>query len=101
MVDLITSLHYSIFELCYIERGDMGECKGDKIHCCFHWKLNHGLTVRLKQSYKYNTSLELSKVVSNIFELYFLFFLIFPRFDIAQVISWLLSVIFFVFLFDI
>ena len=30
-------------DLCYIEPGDMGECKGDKKHCCFYLEFNHGL----------------------------------------------------------
>ena len=38
-------------DLCYIEPGDMGECNGDKKHCCFIWELNYGLNSDLKQRY--------------------------------------------------
>ena len=31
------------------KRGTLGECNRDKKHCCFHWELNSGLNLGLKQ----------------------------------------------------
>ena len=60
--------------MLYKTGGHRGNVTETKKTCCFHWELNYGLTLGLKQS---NTSMELSKIVSQILELYFSIFLIY------------------------
>ena len=38
-----------MFDMCYIDPGDMGECNGDKKHYDFHWELSYGRNSDLKE----------------------------------------------------
>ena len=78
---LLIRLNNRIFQhlTCVISnRGTLGKCNGDKKHCCFHWELNYGLTLGLKQRwYIYGT---IKGIISN-FRIVFFFtlFLIFLK----------------------
>ena len=45
----------SLFDLCNIQPGDKAGRDRDVKHFCFHWELNHGLNLDLKQRYVYET----------------------------------------------
>ena len=73
-------------------RGTWGKCKGDKKHRCFHWELNYGLNLGLKQRWYVYWTIKGSISNFRIIVFHSFSFLLkikiphVPRFDITRVI---------------